>query len=125
MECKFCKKEVNGEIIYKDDFVYAIISDNPLSTGHSVVIPYEHYETFFEIPEEKYQQIFSSLKKIIKLIKEKTNFKGYNIVINNGKMANQKIPHIHVHVIPRFENDGIHIEKNEEFFRNNYRELSL
>lgn len=104
MECPFCNPADN-EIILKNDLCYARFDKYPVSAGHILVIPFRHFENYFEATiEEKIS--------MVKLIDEVKNFldrefkpDGYNIGINVGEASGQTVMHVHVHVIPRYKGD--------------------
>lgn len=108
-DCIFCKL-ANGIIptnkIYEDDDFTVILDLSPANTGHSLIIPKQHYENLFEIDDETVAKVFPLAKRIATVMKEELNADGINIVQNNGVAANQTVPHFHTHIIPRFDNDG-------------------
>ena len=109
-ECIFCKI-ANNEIpclqIFEDDLVKAFLDVNPISNGHLLVIPKEHFENIFVTPDEVLAHINQVCKKMALLCKEKLNATGVNIVNASGKDAQQSVFHLHFHVVPRYENDGL------------------
>lgn len=107
--CIFCKI-ANGEIpsntIYEDDNFRVILDNGPATKGHALVLPKAHYSNLFEMPEEAAADAMKVAKKVAALLKEKLNCDGLNLVQNNGETAGQTVMHFHLHVIPRYENDG-------------------
>ena len=107
--CIFCKI-ANGEIpsntIYEDDSFRVILDNGPATKGHALVLPKAHYSDLFEMPEEAAADAMKVAKKVASLIKTKLNCDGLNLVQNNGETAGQTVMHFHLHVIPRYENDG-------------------
>jgi len=81
----------------------AFLDIRPLNEGHTLVIPKEHYETIFEIPQELIAYLHGIVKRVAIAVKEVTKADGISIIQQNGKAANQDIFHLHVHVIPRYE----------------------
>ena len=110
--CIFCKI-ANGEIpsrtIYEDDHFRVILDAGPATKGHALVLPKDHYRNLFEIPEERAAEAMKIAKKIGTQIVEKMGADGLNVVQNNGESAGQSVPHFHIHLIPRYQNDGQHI----------------
>lgn len=108
--CIFCKI-INGEIpchkVYEDDIVFAFLDIKPLNPGHTLVVPKKHYENLEEISEEELTALILAIKKIGRMIKEKLGVAGYNVSENNGQVAGQEVPHLHFHIIPRHEGDGL------------------
>ncbi len=103
--CKIIKKEIPSKIIFEDDKTLAFLDINPISEGHAIVIPKDHYETLEVLPDNELNCLFQTVKKVAKLIYEKLNPDGYNIIQNNYKAAGQVIDHFHVHIIPRESGD--------------------
>ena len=110
--CIFCKI-ANGEIpsntIYEDDKFRVILDNGPATKGHALVLPKEHYANLFEMPQDLLADAAVVAKKVAINIKEKLSCDGLNLVQNNGETAGQTVMHFHLHIIPRYENDGQHI----------------
>jgi len=109
MDCIFCdiisgKREAH--FIYEDEKHIAFLDKYPIDTGHSLVLPREHHEKILDMPEERVSELFSIIPKIAKAILKTTNADAFSIAQNNGKAAKQIIPHVHVHIIPRYDNKG-------------------
>jgi histidine triad (HIT) family protein len=115
-DCIFCKI-VKGDIpsykVYEDEKVYAFLDIKPLSKGHILILPKEHYENVFDTPKELYGYMFEVAKKIAEHIKEKYNPKGIFINQNNGQMAGQSIMHVHLHVKPIYDESQKHSEETK------------
>lgn len=107
--CIFCKI-ANGEIpaytVYEDDAFRAILDAAPANEGHTLIIPKEHYENLFAIPDAVAENVMKIAKNIATLQKERLHCDGVNILQNNGAAAGQTVMHYHLHVIPRKEGDG-------------------
>jgi len=104
--CKIIKGEIPSYKIYEDKDFLAFLDINPLNPGHTLVIPKEHHKNLQELPNNLVEKLFCVVKKISALIKNETKADGINILINNGEVAGQIVFHIHVHILPRFKNDG-------------------
>lgn len=119
MDCIFCKiinGDIPGEKVYEDDEVLAIMDINPANKGHVLVIPREHYEKYTDLPDDLAGKIAKVTKKVANGVLKTTGAEGFNILNNNSKVAGQLVGHVHFHVIPRYENDGINIElTNKEY----------
>lgn len=111
-DCIFCKI-ANGEIpsntIYEDNDFRVILDLGPATKGHALVLPKKHYADLFEIPEETVAGVVKVAKKVAGIMKEKLECDGLNLVQNNGETAGQTVMHFHLHIIPRYKNDGQHI----------------
>lgn len=108
--CIFCQI-ISGTIpaykIYEDEKSLAFLDIKPIHPGHILVISKKHVANLEEIKEEDLQAVMITVKKMGKLIKEKLNYEGYNILLNNDPVANQEIYHLHFHLIPRVEGDAL------------------
>ncbi len=107
-QCIFCKI-VGGEIpsfkIYEDNKVYAFLDINPVNAGHTLVIPKEHYIVLPQMPEALATHLMKVVKYLSGAIFEITGAHGINVFQNNGAAAGQEVPHVHFHIIPRFQDD--------------------
>jgi len=109
-DCIFCKM-VAGQIpvtkIYEDEVVLSFLDIGPLSDGHTLVIPKQHFERLHECPAELLGRVGSCLGKIAKAVAAAMNSDGYNVLCNNGRAAGQLVEHLHFHIIPRNTGDGV------------------
>ena len=91
-----------GFIIFEDDSHMAILDKYPIDTGHSLVLPKVPYEKITEMPKNEVAELFSLIPEIANAILKATGAVAFSIAQNNGKEAKQIIPHVHVHIIPRY-----------------------
>jgi len=105
--CSIAKGEIRAKIVYDDAHFSAFLDINPANPGHILVIPKQHYEVLPQIPDELLGAYMKLLKILAAAVFEATQAQGVNIIQNNGVAAGQAVPHVHIHIIPRFENDGI------------------
>lgn len=110
--CIFCKI-ANGEIpsrtLYEDDRFRVILDLGPATKGHALILPKNHYADLFALPEDEAAKAAKLAKKMGAKLVEKLHADGLNVVQNNGETAGQTVKHFHIHLIPRYENDGQHI----------------
>lgn len=110
--CIFCKI-ANGEIpsrtLYEDDRFRVILDLGPATKGHALILPKNHYADLFALPEDEAAEAAKLVKKMGAKLVEKLHADGLNVVQNNGVTAGQTVKHFHIHLIPRYENDGQHI----------------
>lgn len=108
--CIFCKL-ANGEIptatLYEDDDFRVILDANPAAKGHALIIPKEHYSDLYELDDELAAKVLVLAKKMITKLTDILGCDGYNIVQNNGEAAGQTVFHFHLHMIPRYKEDGV------------------
>ena len=95
------EKEI-GHFIYSDEKHIAILDKYPIDFGHSLLIPKKQYEKITDMPENEISDLFSKIPKIVNGILKATNADAFSLAQNNGRAAKQIIPHVHVHIIPRY-----------------------
>lgn len=104
--CKFVDGQLDANIIYEDQETMAILDIHPIAPGHLFIIPKFHAENILEVPDGKMGTLFNTVKKVAGILKESMNCDGFTIGINHGKVSGQAIDHLHIHIIPRWLNDG-------------------
>ncbi|MDD2440069.1 MAG: HIT family protein [Methanosarcinaceae archaeon] len=108
-DCLFCRL-ISGELasykVYEDASIFAFLDINPASEGHTLIAPKKHFESFTELGAEDVAALFEAARKITLALEKAFSAEGSNIGINNGEVAGQEVPHVHVHVIPRKKGDG-------------------
>ena len=122
-DCIFCKiinNELPSKTIYEDTEIKIIMNINPISNGHLLILPKKHYENILDITEETLMHSMKILReKIYPLLKEKLNCEGLTIAENNE--LGQEIRHFHIHLIPRYPNDGADIS----YSNNNVEDVGI
>lgn len=109
MDCIFCdiiSRNREGHFIYEDENHVAFLDKYPIDKGHTLVVPKQHYEKITDMPEEKVGVLFSKIPKIAQAIMKTTGAVAFSLAQNNGRAAKQIIPHVHVHIIPRYAEMG-------------------
>jgi histidine triad (HIT) family protein len=108
--CIFCKI-VAGEIpcrkLYENDRVLSFLDIGPLSEGHCLVIPKEHYVTIDQMPEDLAGACMRGVPRLSRAVMDSTDAEGWNVLQNNGRVSGQAVDHVHFHIIPRRPNDGL------------------
>ena len=115
-ECIFCKivrNEIPSKIVFENEFSLAFLDINPVSIGHTLIIPQEHWENIYETPEQTLAEMIAVVKRISVAIKKTVGADGIKVIQLNGKAAGQVVMHIHIHVIPIISNDRIVIGHRE------------
>lgn len=108
-ECIFCqivKKKIPSQILFESDTNLAFLDIFPVSKGHTIVVPKNHYNNLEDIPVNELTELYETVKSLSSLIHKKLKIDGYNILQNNFRAAGQVINHFHVHIIPRSREDG-------------------
>jgi len=102
---------VSGEIpvtkVYEDEVVLGFLDVGPLSDGHTLLIPKEHFAKLEDSPAELIGKVASRLGKIAAAAVKATGADGYNVLCNNGRAAGQLVEHLHFHIVPRKSGDGV------------------
>jgi histidine triad (HIT) family protein len=109
MTCIFCDildGKRDGHLIYEDENHIAFLDKYPIDDGHTLVIPRKHYERITDMDSDDVGKIFSLVPKIAEAVLEGSGADAFSLAQNNGKAAKQIIPHVHIHIIPRYNNKG-------------------
>jgi histidine triad (HIT) family protein len=116
MDCIFCKI-ISGKIpavkVLDEDLVLAFMDINPSSQGHILVVPKKHTENIFEISDGDLSAVTNAVKRCAQAAKQALKAEGVTILQLNGKASDQIVPHLHVHIMPRWENDGLSVSQWE------------
>lgn len=108
-DCVFCKI-ISGDIpaakIFEDEDSLAFLDINPINIGHTLVVPKKHFDTLYDLPAELIGSLFKNIQMLTVAVKKSVGCEGINIGMNNERAAGQLVPHTHIHIIPRYLNDG-------------------
>ena len=108
-KCIFCSiidNELSAVKIFEDSMFVAFMDKYPINTGHTLVLPKKHHKDIFTMGNDEIGKLFSTVSFLAKGIVKALDAKGLNIGQNNGRAANQIVPHVHVHIIPRYNYDS-------------------
>lgn len=109
-DCVFCKI-LAGEIpcskVYEDALVLAFLDIAPINPGHTLVIPKEHHTSVTTLPPESAARVMAVATRVARAMMRAVKADGFNLLLSNGACAGQVVPHAHLHVIPRFPDDGV------------------
>jgi histidine triad (HIT) family protein len=121
-QCIFCSivaGEAPAEVIYEDEHTVAFLDINPWARGHTLVVPRRHSTDLYEIDQKDLEQTLAAAKQVAKRVNDRLNCDGIMLLNSSGAAAWQVVPHFHVHVIPRYPDDGFtlpgpgHADANE------------
>ena len=107
--CKIAAGEIPSATLYEDDDFRVLLDVGPASKGHTLVIPKNHYGDIFEITESDLKKAIYLTQKTAKRLKEVLGCDGINVLQNNGPAAGQTVFHFHIHIIPRWDGDGVSV----------------
>jgi histidine triad (HIT) family protein len=108
-DCPFCNiasGKTEASIVYEDATILAFMDLNPANVGHTLVVPREHYENIYEIPEKLLAQMVTVVKRVCVAVKKTVDADGIRVVQLNGRAAGQVVMHIHIHIIPTVSKGG-------------------
>ncbi|WP_018124322.1 HIT family protein [Desulfovibrio oxyclinae] len=109
-DCIFCRiaaGEIPSAKVYESETVLAFLDIAPVNAGHALVLPKAHYETLWDLPAELGEDLLRAVKSVADAVKVETGAQGLNLMQNNYEAAGQLVPHVHFHLIPRFDDDGL------------------
>jgi histidine triad (HIT) family protein len=107
-DCGFCQVvsgETEAHIVFEDEDTLAFLDNRPLFPGHSLLIPREHRETIWDLPDDLLATIFENARLLSQAVRDAMGAQGAFVAANN--IVSQSVPHFHVHVVPRNRKDGL------------------
>jgi histidine triad (HIT) family protein len=116
--CKIIKGEIPADKVYEDADFLAFLDITPINPGHILLIPKKHYKDLFDTPDEILAKRAPLVKKLAKALKEAVGADGINIGMNNGPAAGQVVFHTHLHIMPRFSDDGYKLWHGKSYKEN-------
>lgn len=109
-DCVFCKI-VAGQIpsakVFEDDACIAFLDIGPLADAHLLIVPKEHYERITDMPALEFAAVTLRIPQLARAVMEVSGAEGLNVLQNNGQVSGQAVPHVHIHIIPRRQGDGL------------------
>lgn len=103
---KIVDGEIPARIVHETETTLAFLDANPLAPGHTLVIPKERHERLGDLPDDLAADLLAVVHRLTPAIEDAVNADATNVGINNGSASGQEVPHVHVHVVPRFQGDG-------------------
>lgn len=104
--CKIANGDIPSKTLYEDEQFRVILDLGPATKGHALILPKNHFANLYELPEDVAADVMKLAKKMATTMTEKLNADGFNLVQNNGEIAGQTVFHYHLHLIPRYKEDG-------------------
>ena len=109
MDCVFCAiaaGEAPARTVHRDAGVLAFLDANPLAPGHTLVVPEAHHERLEALPRDLATDLFGAVHRLLGPVRTAVDADGATVAVNDGRAAGQEVPHVHCHVVPRFDGDG-------------------
>lgn len=104
--CKILQKEIPNHTVFEDEHTLAFLDIFPCAKGHTVVIPKVHAETLLDLNGELTKEFYLGVKRAMERVEAILSPDGFTVGWNHGAAGGQAVPHLHVHILPRWENDG-------------------
>ncbi len=111
-DCTFCSLIAGAaevSVCYEDAQAIAFLDIQPVNVGHLLVAPREHYESLVDLPYELGRHLYDVAMRLVPVVRKIAGTDGLNLVVNSGSAAGQDVFHYHIHIIPRYKNDGFDI----------------
>lgn len=106
---KIIRREIPANIVYEDEDTIAFLDATPVNPGHTLVVPKKFARNIFDADDTSLSAVARTVQKIARTLRETLHAEGVNIHVNNESVAGQMVFHFHMHVIPRFANDGLQL----------------
>jgi histidine triad (HIT) family protein len=108
-DCAFCsivRGESPATLVHQDDAIIAFMDIQPITQGHMLVVPREHAVLMASVSDQVAMRAFRVARKLASVVRSALGAEGVNLFVADGEVAFQDVPHFHIHVIPRYPNDG-------------------
>ena len=105
--CKIVRGELPASVVLTTDDAVAFLDINPVTKGHTLVVPRAHHTDLAGLPAAIAAQVGALLPQLCRAVQAATGSEGLNVIVNNGRVAGQTINHVHWHIIPRFRDDPV------------------
>ncbi|WP_136689744.1 HIT family protein [Halorhabdus amylolytica] len=108
-DCVFCAivdDDLPSHTVHETENALAFLDANPLAEGHTLVIPKDHHERLADVPAETARDFYAAVQEVVPAVEAAVDAPATTVAVNNGEAAGQEVPHVHAHVVPRFENDS-------------------
>ena len=107
-DCAFCRiaaGEAEAHVVFEDEHSLAFLDNRPLFPGHSLLMPRDHHETIWDLPDELVEPLFMNARLLSSAVRDAMEAQGTFVAMNN--VVSQSVPHLHVHIAPRNRKDGL------------------
>ncbi|USZ70549.1 HIT family protein [Natronosalvus halobius] len=98
--------DIPARVVYEDETTFAFLDANPLAPGHTLVIPRDEYERLNDVPEDVAADLYATIHRLVPAVEDVVDADATTVAFNNGEAAGQEVPHVHCHIVPRFDGDG-------------------
>lgn len=112
--CKIINKDAPAKIVFENNDILAFVPKEQVSKGHTLVVPQNHFENIFDIDKTTLEKLIGASKDLSVQLAKENNATGINLLHASGKDAQQSVFHFHLHIVPRYENDGLDLWLREK-----------
>ncbi|MCU4751001.1 HIT family protein [Halobacteria archaeon AArc-curdl1] len=98
--------EIPARVVYEDETTMAFLDATPLAPGHTLVIPKDEYPRLNDVPADVASELYATIHQLVPAVEAAVDADASTVAFNNGEAAGQEVPHVHCHILPRFEGDG-------------------
>ncbi|UTF53883.1 HIT family protein [Natronosalvus rutilus] len=98
--------DIPARVVYEDETTFAFLDANPLAPGHTLVIPRDEYERLNDVPDDVAADLYATIHRLVPVVEDAVDADATTVAFNNGEAAGQEVPHVHCHIVPRFDGDG-------------------
>ena len=110
-DCIFCAivaGDIPGRVVAETETTLAFLDANPLAPGHTLVVPKDHHARLADLPDDVAAAVFGEVHDLVPRVEDAVDADATTVGINDGEAAGQEVPHVHAHIVPRFDGDGGH-----------------
>ncbi|EJN59686.1 HIT family protein [Halogranum rubrum] len=108
-DCIFCSivaGDIPGRVVSETETTLAFLDVNPLAPGHTLVVPKDHHARLGDLPDDVAADLFAEVHALAPRVEDAVDADATTVGINDGEAAGQEVPHVHAHIVPRFDGDG-------------------
>jgi histidine triad (HIT) family protein len=108
-DCIFCSildGEIPSRTVHETDDAVAFLDVNPLARGHTLVVPRTHGSRLADLSSDDHAALFAAVRDVAPAVEAAVDADGVTVAVNDGAAAGQEVPHVHVHLVPRHDDDG-------------------
>lgn len=114
--CKIIKGELPSQRVFESERIIAIMDIQPVNSGHVLIIPKDHQQSMNDLHSDYLQELMIVAQKVGRAYKKtKIKCEGYNLFLANGEAAFQEVPHVHLHIFPRYKKDGFGLKFSDSY----------
>ena len=107
--CPFCAQHEDN-FLHRNDFGFIMYDQNPVSRGHTLIVPHRHISSFFDVTDKERKNLVTLLELARNELKLLYQPDGFHVGFNDGDIVGQKVDHLHIHLIPRYSTQPLSLD---------------